>query len=677
MRQINDKALSSAKHMWDEYIAQGRKLPEHTEELRSEIFTSWKRSQDYQIDPYSEQDRTIPIKQMKSLLAKNALLIDIAYSYLINIYDYIKGTNYLFQLCDQDGHVLKCISDDELFQTLPRNLSTRKEGYYSSEKKIGTNSSGLCLELKRPVQVMGEEHFQKRNHIFYCASAPIFDENYQLLGCLTMICPKEFFQTHTLGTVCAVADGIEKELKMRKAYERLSVTNSRLAATINTIRSGFLLLDKAKNILYHNQTALKMLKLTGETITGKHIYSVIQRSSLPLDFQNLDQESADLEVDITNYHGKKADLILRISVAFDTRGNLESTVFSLDTPKHIHSLTNRFSGYRAPYTFESIIGSSASIMQTKKMALQAADSASTVLILGESGTGKELFAQAIHNASSRVSGPFIAVNCGSIPKNLIANELFGYEYGAFTGAGKSGNPGKFELANGGTLFLDEIGDMPFELQVSLLRVLQSREIVRLGGKSPKQIDVRVIAATNKDLLQAIENNTFRSDLYYRLNVLSITLPPLRARKEDIGPLAFHFLSQYSAALNKPITEIAGQAMEALKAYSWPGNIRELENTVERAVNISNREAILFEDLPDEIRWSSQKFPPMQQNRKLRENTQDTPLSPEIQEYEQLKALLMQEKGHVKSVAKKLGMPLSTLYGKLNRYRLNPKEYRQW
>ena len=204
-----------------------------------------------------------------------------------------------------------------------------------------------------------------------------------------------------------------------------------------------------------------------------------------------------------------------------------------------------------------------------------------MLILGESGTGKELFAQSIHNASPRASRPFVAVNCGALPRNLVESELFCYEDGAFTGASRTGKPGKFELADGGTIFLDELGEMPMDAQVSLLRLLQNGEVTRIGGKSSRTVSVRVIAATNKNLEEAVRQHTFREDLYYRLNVFTLVLPPLRSRMSDIELLAEHFLLKFAGSLGKDVRGFTSGALALLRRYQWPGNIRELENVIER------------------------------------------------------------------------------------------------
>ncbi|MCL6638254.1 MAG: sigma 54-interacting transcriptional regulator [Firmicutes bacterium] len=248
------------------------------------------------------------------------------------------------------------------------------------------------------------------------------------------------------------------------------------------------------------------------------------------------------------------------------------------------------------YTIDCIIGKSAAIEEIKRQALQAAARSSTILISGESGTGKELLAQAIHNASSRFKRPFVKVNCAAIPAELAEAELFGYEGGAFTGALRHGKPGKFELADGGTIFLDEIGDMPLPLQSKLLRVIQEKEVERVGGIRTKKIDVRIIAATNKDLHEATKEGKFRTDLFYRLKVLLLTPPPLREHLEDLPLLVDYFLKRIRKESGKRIDGVAEQVMEYFRNYHWPGNIRELENMLERAVIYCPTNLIQLEDL---------------------------------------------------------------------------------
>ena len=253
--------------------------------------------------------------------------------------------------------------------------------------------------------------------------------------------------------------------------------------------------------------------------------------------------------------------------------------------------------YGGRYSFESIVGESELIRKAKDLARQAAATDAAVIITGESGTGKELFAHSIHQASQRRKQNFVRVNCAAIPSELIEAELFGYEPGAFTGARRQGKAGKFELAHNGTIFLDEIGDMPMTLQVKLMRILQEKEVERLGAAKPKQINFRVISATNRDIKKLIEKKDFRLDLFYRLNVIHIHLPALREIKEDIQPIFYHLLQKLSPGIQPQITSISNQALNAMMRYHWPGNIREMRNVAERAMILSKGRRIELEDLP--------------------------------------------------------------------------------
>ncbi|KAB3533810.1 AAA family ATPase [Alkaliphilus serpentinus] len=317
------------------------------------------------------------------------------------------------------------------------------------------------------------------------------------------------------------------------------------------------------------------------------------------------------------------------------------------------------------YTFKSIVGNSEKIRRAKELAQKVSSSKSNVLLLGESGTGKELFAHAIHNASSRGDLPLVKINCGAIPSELLESELFGYEQGAFTGAKKGGKPGKFEMANKSTIFLDEIGDLPLNMQVKILRVIQEREVERIGGLKPSSIDVRIIAATNRDLSEMVRKKLFREDLYYRLNVVNIQIPPLRERKEDVSLLSNYLMRKLAKEMNCHVTAISPKAMEALVRYNWPGNIRELANIIERAINFIDKEAsILLDHLPFYIR------------KELSNDDADNPyqlgsLKEIIEEVEKnsiIKALKETDNNKYKA-AKILQISRTSLYEKMKRYSL--------
>lgn len=319
------------------------------------------------------------------------------------------------------------------------------------------------------------------------------------------------------------------------------------------------------------------------------------------------------------------------------------------------------------YRFENIVGVSGKMQEVFQKVMKVAGSDATVLLRGESGTGKELIARAIHYQSKRRDKPLVEVNCASIPENLLESELFGHEKGAFTGAHKL-KKGKFEVADGGTLFLDEIGELPLSLQVKLLRVLQEKRFNRVGGIDNIQVEVRVIAATNADLEKRMEEGLFREDLYYRLNVIPIRIPPLRERVEDIGPLTDHFIRKYAAKNNRTIQGITEEALKIMMAYNWPGNVRELENAIENAVVMCEGDYITPQDLPAYLQG-----PPMVDSPLLKIVMEQGDLSYreklEACEREIIRMALAETNNNKTRAAKKLGFTLRTLRNKVKKYNL--------
>ncbi|MGL5640870.1 MAG: sigma-54 interaction domain-containing protein, partial [Paraclostridium sp.] len=347
----------------------------------------------------------------------------------------------------------------------------------------------------------------------------------------------------------------------------------------------------------------------------------------------------------------------------ELKGYVLDFIDKVDAIKNYNKISNTHRIF-----LDNIIGNSYAINKAKEEALMASKTSSTVLITGESGTGKELFARAIHNHSKRLGNPFIAINCAAIPDNLLESELFGYEEGAFTGAKKGGSLGKFELADKGTIFLDEIGDMSLHLQAKLLRVLQEKEVDKIGAKHNVSIDVRIIAATNKDLEDMVKKGTFREDLYYRLNVIPVVLPTLRQRKDDIHLLIEYMIKEYSSKLNKNVENVDFQALEYLCDYSWPGNIRELQNIIEYSVNRCEGKIITLDNIPNRVK-NIDKNEEVYLNKDEHISTLD-----ELEKHEILKAL-EKYKDYKKDkdlAAKALGISRATLYRKIEKYKIVSK-----
>ncbi len=328
---------------------------------------------------------------------------------------------------------------------------------------------------------------------------------------------------------------------------------------------------------------------------------------------------------------------------------------------------------RCRFTFDDLVGSSKAIRTAKQRALRVAEGDSTILITGESGTGKELFAQAIHNASPRSQGPFTAVNCAGIPENLLESELFGYESGSFTGARRGGKPGKFELAHNGTLFLDEAGDMSMGMQAKLLRVTQEKAIERVGGTVSYEVDVRIIAATNKDLWEMVQTGRFREDLYYRLDVVNIVTPPLRDRIEDLTALIDHLLPHIRSRTGNSVRGVSERALELFRNYRWPGNVRELRNVLEGSMNLNTGDFIDVEDLPSRVRRRMEEGNSVEEPNVPVRNHLDTDL-PSVERL-MIERAIAAANGNKRQAAKMLKMSRATLYNKLKKYGIRTESSR--
>lgn len=464
-----------------------------------------------------------------------------------------------------------------------------------------------------------------------------------------------------------MANLLASKIQESIALEELYKTNEYLNTIISSVHEGIIACDAESQITCFNRTAEEKLGVDKAAVIGRSVLEIFPDSQLAKAIKNK-MSIYDTNVQYSNINGEPVHVVSNVTLV-KKEASVLGAVESFNTEENLYRFAHRLLFKDYSCSFNNIIGNSAIMQSVKSRASTIAKSPSTVLITGESGTGKELFANAIHKSSHRSEKPFIAINCGAIPDSLLESELFGYEKGAFTGARVEGKPGIFELAQGGTIFLDEIGDMPLNLQVKLLRVLQEKTILRVGGTKKIAIDARIIAATNQDLEVKIAENQFREDLFYRLNVIPIAIPPLRERIEDI-PLLIDFLcSKFSTMLNHNIKGVSEEALKLLCSYPWPGNIRELENAIEYAVNYSiGSEIIGLSALP---RWlyqnNAEAFlssnPSAVQTRK--EHL-------ECQERELIERELLAEGTSLeakKIIASKLGINLSTLYRKIKKYEL--------
>ena len=428
---------------------------------------------------------------------------------------------------------------------------------------------------------------------------------------------------------------------------------------LDSVADGVFTINEKGEITFFNRAAEEITGFTKEEALGNNCFDIFRANICQTNCAlkqsvNTGKEIINLPINIINKEGKEIPISISTAVLRDEKGKI---IGGVETFRDLSAIEELKKELRQQYTFQDIVSKNHTIQEIFQILSDIAESDSTVLIQGPSGSGKELFAKAIHNLSHRRDKPFIKVNCGALPDNLLESELFGYVKGAFTDA-KKDKPGRFALANGGTIFLDEIGDMSPALQVKLLRVLQDREYEPLGGTSTMRVDVRVVAATNKDLSTLVRSRQFRDDLYYRLNVVKIDLPPLSRRREDIPLLVEHFIAQFNLKTGKNVSGVSHEVMSFLMRYDFPGNIRELENIIEHTFVMCKGEMIELRHLPQVLIDSARETV-------MEEKEISKPL--QTAEAEVIRKALERNKGNRLRTARSLGIDRSTLWRKIKRY----------
>jgi len=613
-----------------------------------------------------EENRVFPKKILKgdeitNNIEKNKSFLKIASQFIEILYDFLKGSEFFIILTDKEGCILKIIGDKEVMD-IANNLNM-VVGAFMSENSIGTNAMGTAIKENIPIQISEKEHFIKAYHRWTCSAAPIHDIDGDIIGCLNLTGDRDMVHSHTLGLVVAAVKSIENQINVDNANKKLLETYQYMNTIVDSISSGIYVVDFRGKIKTINKAACNILGIQDKDVLDKNVENILPN------WQHIFERIKNGKT----YEDKEAVLSDRV---IKGRYNVSATPIKIENQiigmvivfkeiKTVINLVNKYSGMRAVYNFEDIIGESKEIKKVISYAKSISSSPSTVLIEGESGTGKELLAQSIHNYGDRKENSFIAINCGAIPKSLIESELFGYEDGAFTGAKRGGHAGKFELANGGTLFLDEIGEMPLDMQVNLLRVLQEGYVTRVGGDKIIPVNVRIIAATNKDLKKEVEMGTFRQDLYYRLSVIPIILPPIRKRRGDLPILIKYFLRSKSIKLNKPMPHIKEDIYSNMLQYGWPGNIRELENFIENIVNLKGDSSFVLEDDFKNIEHKQHSF---------HENNIGLLYTNKIRTLEEIEKeaiinTLNEYNRNMSKSAKVLGITRATLYSKIKKYNI--------
>lgn len=661
--------------------------------MDKDVAASWLRSRKLGVNPHKVV--TIPNEDKLAVLRKtHQQLIDIAYEQIAPFKDQLLSCGYLFYLFDKSGMIL---CHEGVWHENDIAKSGSRIGILASEQTEGTTAHGLCFHLKRPVQLIGPENYciSLQNRI--ASAAPIMDDNGEISAAVVLLSPPLIddleddrinnLYLHTLALISLVAASIETKTKLQnhdgdyealrnkatkladelhESKNKMASAHESLTASFAFIEEGMIAVDSKGQIRQINNEAIRIFKVHPEEIGNRNIREFLSSDSTIMKrAQNGENFTTDECVKIGNIKARAYRISARPILNSYTK-KLDIVFLKFICCEKLSNQQSNRSGRTSFYKFEDILGESMVIKSTIVQAQRFAESPENILLIGESGTGKELFAHSIHN-TYRPNGPFMAVNCAALPRELVGSELFGYEGGSFTGAERCGKPGKIELADGGTLFLDEIGDMPLEHQAILLRTLQDKRVMRIGGSRYKEVDFRLVAATNKDLLQMVEEKTFREDLYYRISVLGIFIPPLRERSKDITLLSKLFVHDYCERNGWQEPQLSAETIKTINEYNWPGNVRQLQNAIHHAINTVNGDTIEPTNLPYYVLQNSNQSTEGSISRFNTGATQTLDLK--TIEKDAIEAALKRANNCIPTAAEIVGLSRSTLYRKLKDYNI--------
>lgn len=608
-------------HTWKRFVDEGVL---DSNRINERISESWHRCKQANVNPHMNKGQKI----LSSIFfqdqkKKSEIFLDIAIPQIQNMRKTIDELQMMALLIDPDGYVLSLSGNK---QTLQRAKHINfVEGVKWTEAAVGTNAIGTALEIEEAIMISGTEHYSVASHSWSCAAAPIHNDDGKLIGVLDFSCPIEFSHPYMLGMVTSIAHAIERECSIRVHQNELQLIH-RFLDVIDS--------DEQVVICNHRDVIVSASKRVRERVCNW--------SRMKL--EDLMHYGLKTKLEVPVYSSDRM-----IGKCIYVKENKQEKLFS--TSPFINGIT-----------FPGVIGTSDAFQHTLEEIKLVSPTDASVYVCGKTGVGKEYVARAIHENSPRKNGPFIAVNCGSLPKELMESELFGYAEGAFTGARRQGYKGKFEQADGGTIFLDEIGEVPPEMQVALLRVLQERTVNPIGSSKEIPVNIRIITATHKDLLRLVEEGKFRQDLYYRLHVYPLYVPSLIERKEDIPYFIKHFCEQKNWNVVFP-KSICNQFYQ----HTWPGNIRELLNVLERIYILSQGREICEK----QISFLLQTMMGNQHQLALQaENKAENALNfrEKIQRDSMVEAL-EKTNGNVSLAAKLLDVPRSTFYKRMQKYKL--------
>jgi sigma-54 dependent transcriptional regulator, acetoin dehydrogenase operon transcriptional activator AcoR len=646
---------SEVMEAWERLVC-GVGLP--ADAVRTVIERSWVRCHSAGVDPATTRAPSPTSDEgFGRLLHRFRDVIDVGVSVMAQVRESLSESGTVMILTDPSGVILKTEGD-------PATLEAAQDvrlvnGANWDELVCGTNAIGTALSLKEPVQVHATEHFCAGIKPWSCSAVVLRDPAYgEILGVVDVSGLSSRFHRNWLALATMTAGRIEAELAVRQMESRWRLAEAGLQSLSMAASSAVMLFDrqgrlvKAEGVAGHSRASLGGC---GDWNAGRRI-------------EAFDTDSGHGDAALPDWlRPEWVQPVMRGGQRLGTVLVLPDSLQREPARRIVNTRAPTFTVGQTSTTLGPIIGRSATLRQALEKAKHLADLDVPVLLQGETGVGKEMFARAIHEGRQRTTGPFVALNCGGLPRDTLASELFGYVDGAFTGAKRSGMIGKIEAARGGTLFLDEIGEMPLDLQPYLLRVLEGGELYPLGASQPRTVQFKLIAATNRDLRAEVVGGRFRQDLFYRVSVTTLRIPALRERKEDIAELVEHFNREVSRRHGVPVKRFEAEVIDAFERYAWPGNVREMRHVVEGLVMLTNDDTVTAAALPEEIALAVAA--PGREPGVSAESAAVRDL--DAVERDAISTAIARRQGNLTMVAKDLRISKSTLYLKIDKYGLNP------
>ncbi len=647
--------LDALRDAWEQFVTHNT----FASNLDPLVKRSWQRAAP-RLNPHKTPQWTyVSDDVLPRTLHQHASLLALARPLLEDVYQFIEGAGALILLTDSTHCVLDELGDGAMRKEI-HALGIRI-GAFLDESRIGTNAFGVVFNESSPAQIVGAEHFLAAFHSCSTVAAPIFDLDGSPLGVIGFIQRVENHTAYALGIVVAAAKAIENQLSADLLMREANTRASELNAALDAISDGVLAWDARGVVMHLNDQAGQLLGLEPNLVVGRALNEYLTLPEVLARATALGEEVREVETSfVVNDLARECFVSLRVLKNQD-HAPLQF-IATLRRTEQVRQLVTRMVGAHARLTLDDILGNSPAMRRVRKQALTAANAKGSVLLMGEEGTSKNALARAIHNSSKRAAGPFLAINCGALPRDLVLGEFLGFEQGAFHTNGSGGQPSKFELAEGGTLFLDQVDALPLEMQTVLVRVIEFAEVIRLGGTRVIPTDVRVMASTEVDLERRLAELTFRRDLYYRLSPIVISIPPLREHPEDIPLMVERLLEKLSRQFGRTI-QLAASARERLLHYRYPSNITELESIMERAALHCEGNLIKPEHLPPQVR--ERRAVSMRSGEPIRTMNES--------EHAAILAAGRAAQGNLSATARSLGIGRSTLWRKMKMLGLTPND----